>query len=392
MQIYLFKLFITLLIATLLFFIYYYHFFLYQQQLSFKLNKKKMLSDAAFKNSEKSKLASKPTDQVDDAVTESLKNLNLPLEMNFSPRILKRYGGQTELIDRFADILQAQEQAAFQVGDKFNILVSGGAGGDYSIALRLLAATLLRYHHHHRRALAAEPAYFKNLCGWNIFFADERCVAQFDNESFFEMFYEWAYETVIQYPQHPEVYDVYYYAKPPGLPKPDIAPDYLQESKPATYDETVYDMVERYEAKIDQIVTKALHARTHQQLPQFDLVLLDLAANGTVAGMPLSGPKTDLVVSTKCLHLVTTNVCPAYFTVLPQVLEMASNVFVFVDPMAAAADGVEGIEQQERCMANTLERVLKPTLQDLALPAARLYQSRHGDVEFFVHLGIHKRL
>lgn len=349
-----------------------------------------MLSDAAFKTSikpaDKSKLASNQVDK-----TESINDSNPALEMKFSPRILKRYGGQAELIDRFADMLQAQEEAAFQVGDKFNILVSGGAGGDYSIALRLLAATLLRYHHHHRRALAAEPAYFKNLCGWNIFFADERCVAQFDNESFFEMFYEWAYETVIQYPQHPEVYDVYYYSKPPGLPKPDIAPDYLQESKPATYDETVYDMLERYEAKIDKFVAKALHARTHQQLPRFDLVLLDLAANGTVAGMPLLD-QVDTTISNGCLHLVTTNVCPAYFTVLPQVLEIASNVLVFVDPVAAAADKVEGVEQQEKCMADMLERVLKPTRQDLALPAARLYQSRQGDVEFFVHLGIHKRL
>ncbi|KAI8131506.1 hypothetical protein DUD61_004836 [Geotrichum candidum] len=324
-----------------------------------------------------------------------------------APRVLKRYGSQAELVDRFADILQTQERQALAVGHEFNILVSGGGGGDRSVAMRLLAATLLRYHHHHRRALAAEPAYFTSLCDWNIFFADERCVAQFDNESFFEMFYEWAYETVVQYPQHPEVHDVYYYPRPAGPAKVDLAPEYLKESKPARYDESVFDMLARYETTIDEIVPKGLHPVTSQALPRFDLVLLDLGADGSVGGLTAAdlGAESSGHHHHHLLQLVT-DACPPYLATALPVLETASNVFVFVDPVAAAADtkpaGGDAESQQasaavaaaaEAAMANLFERILKPAAPaDLELPAARLYRGRQGRVEFFVDLGIHRRL
>jgi 6-phosphogluconolactonase/glucosamine-6-phosphate isomerase/deaminase len=362
-----------------------------------------MLSDAAnfTKSSKKAKstevgkppgyLKTSSEPVIESATQTEKKSTAVFAPTRLAPRILKRYGSQVELIDRFADILQEQEKMAYQVGHEFNILVSGGAGGDKSVAMKLLAATLLRYHHHRRRALAAEPAYFKNLCDWNIFFADERCVAQFDNESFFEMFYEWAYETVIQYPKHPEVHDVYHYPKPAGPAKIDLAPEYLKESKPARYDESVLDMLKRYETTIDEIVPKGLHPVTDKPLPRFDLVLLDLDSNGSVGGLISSTLEAE---SNGYLQLVT-DVSPPYFTTALPLLETASNVFVFVDPVAAAAKtGVAArVEQQEQEMADTFERILKPTTPaDLELPAARLYRGRQGNVEFFVHLGIHKRL
>ncbi|KAF5100520.1 hypothetical protein D0Z00_001248 [Geotrichum galactomycetum] len=203
------------------------------------------------------------------------------------------------------------------------------------------------------------------------------------------MFFDWAYETVIQYPKHPEVHDVYHYPKPPGPAKVDLAPEYLKESKPAGYDESVLDMLRRYETTIEEIVPKGLHPVTNKALPRFDLVLLDLDADGSVGGLTATELKAE---SNDYLQLVT-DASPPYFTTALPLLETASNVFVFVDPVSATSAGVAAGEQQEQDMANVFERILKPTTPaDLKLPAARLYRGRQGNVEFFVHLGIHKRL
>ena len=159
---------------------------------------------------------------------------------------------------------------------------------------------------------------------------------------------------------------------------------------------------------IDEIVPKGLHPVTSQALPRFDLVLLDLGADGSVGGLDCRltlAPSRAATTTTTFYNWSLTRAPPYLATALP-VLETASNVFVFVDPVAAAADtkpaGGDAESQQasaavaaaaEAAMANLFERILKPAAPaDLELPAARLYRGRQGRVEFFVDLGIHRRL